>query len=144
MHPCCCDYKLQDGIMGQMFRCWLHCSFLADGYGHQLCEAETPQDPHAPDFKPMNKGKGNCKAIISGLLCGKPVKWEVCFDIEPYLKGREREEKVHEDLWNETFHHLAARSIIQDFEQMADKECEIEHGKYRVWSNLLDSVRPVL
>lgn len=102
---------------------------LADGYTHQLCEAETPQDPHAPDFKPMSKGKGDCKAVISGLLCGKPVKWEVSFDIEPYLKGREREEKVHEDLWNETFHHLAARSIIQDFEQMADKECEIEHGK---------------
>ncbi|KAK3547046.1 hypothetical protein QTP86_009246 [Hemibagrus guttatus] len=103
----------------------------ADGYSHQLCEAETPQDPHAPDFKPMNKGKGDCKAVIAGLLCGKPVKWEVCFDIEPYLKGREREEKVHEDLWNETFHHLAAKSIIQDFEQMADKECEIEHGSGR-------------
>lgn len=101
---------------------------LTDGYSHQLCEAETPQDPQAPDFKLMNKGKGDCKAVISGLLCGKPVKWEVIFDIEPYLKGREREEKVHEDLWNETFHHLAARSIIHDFEQMADKECEIEHG----------------
>ncbi|XP_060750007.1 von Willebrand factor A domain-containing protein 5B1 [Tachysurus vachellii] len=103
----------------------------ADGYSHQLCEAETPQDPHSPDFKPINKGKGDCKAVISGLLCGKPVKWEVCFDIDPYLKGREREEKVHEDLWNETFHHLAARSIIQDFEQMANKECEIEHGSGR-------------
>ncbi|XP_047016465.2 von Willebrand factor A domain-containing protein 5B1 [Ictalurus punctatus] len=103
----------------------------ADGYTHQLCEAETPQDPHAPDFKHVNKSKGDCKAVVSGLLCGKPVKWEVSFDIEPYLKGREREEKVHEDLWNETFHHLAARSIIQDFEQMADKECEIEHGSGR-------------
>ncbi|GAA6094076.1 von Willebrand factor A domain-containing protein 5B1 [Tachysurus ichikawai] len=103
----------------------------ADGYTHQLCEAESPQDPHAPDFKPIKKGKGDCKAVISGLLCGKPVKWEVCFDIDPYLKGREREEKVHEDLWNETFHHLAARSIIQDFEQMANKECEIEHGSGR-------------
>ncbi|KAI5609151.1 von Willebrand factor A domain-containing protein 5B1 [Silurus asotus] len=103
----------------------------ADGYGHQLCEAETPQDPHSPEYKPVSTGKGDCKAMISGLLCGKTVKWEVCFDIEPFLKGREREEKVHEDLWNETFHHLAARSIIQDFEQMADKECEIEHGSGR-------------
>ncbi|TSL61186.1 von Willebrand factor A domain-containing protein 5B1 [Bagarius yarrelli] len=102
-----------------------------DGYTHQLCEAETPQDPHAPDFKSISKVEGDCKAVISGLLCGKPVKWEVCFDIEPYLQGREREEKVHEDLWNETFHHLAARSIIQDFEQMANKECEIEHGSGR-------------
>ncbi|KAI4887924.1 hypothetical protein NFI96_022449, partial [Prochilodus magdalenae] len=103
----------------------------ADGYTHQLCEAETPQDPHTPDFKAIGQVKGDCKVVVSGLLCGKSVKWEVTFDIEPYLKGREREEKVHEDLWNETFHHLAARSIIQDFEQMVDKECEIEHGSGR-------------
>ncbi|XP_016354169.1 von Willebrand factor A domain-containing protein 5B1 [Sinocyclocheilus anshuiensis] len=102
----------------------------ADGYTHQLCEVETPQDPHAPEFK-ASHGKGDCKAVISGLLCGKPMRWEVAFDIQPYLKGREREEKVHEDLWNETFHHLAGSSIIQDFEHMADKECEIEHGSGR-------------
>ncbi|XP_026092945.1 von Willebrand factor A domain-containing protein 5B1-like [Carassius auratus] len=102
----------------------------ADGYTHQLCEVETPQDPHAPEFK-TSHGKGNCKAVISGLLCGKPMRWEVAFDIQPYLKGREREEKVHEDLWNETFHHLAGSSIIQDFEHMANKECEIEHGSGR-------------
>uniref|UniRef100_A0A671N6B8 von Willebrand factor A domain-containing protein 5B1-like n=1 Tax=Sinocyclocheilus anshuiensis TaxID=1608454 RepID=A0A671N6B8_9TELE len=102
----------------------------ADGYAHQLCEVETPQDPHAPEFK-ASHGKGDCKAVISGLLCGKPMRWEVAFDIQPYLKGREREEKVYEDLWNETFHHLAGRSIIQDFEHMVDKECEIEHGSGR-------------
>ncbi|KTF88234.1 hypothetical protein cypCar_00013650 [Cyprinus carpio] len=102
----------------------------ADGYTHQLCEVETPQDPHVPEFK-ASHGKGNCKAVISGLLCGKPMRWEVAFDIQPYLKGREREEKVHEDLWNETFHHLAGSSIIQDFEHMVDKECEIEHGSGR-------------
>ncbi|TRY71341.1 hypothetical protein DNTS_016581 [Danionella cerebrum] len=102
----------------------------ADGYAHQLCEAETPQEAHPPDFK-TNHGTGDCKVVVTGLLCGKPMKWEVTFDIEPYLKGREREEKVHEDLWNETFHHLAGRSIIQDFEHMAEKECEIEHGSGR-------------
>ncbi|XP_016103404.1 von Willebrand factor A domain-containing protein 5B1-like [Sinocyclocheilus grahami] len=102
----------------------------ADGYMHQLCEVETPQDPHAPEFK-ASHGKGDCKAVISGLLCGKLMRWEVTFDIQPYLKGREREEKVYEDLWNETFHHLAGRSIIQDFEHMVDKECEIEHGSGR-------------
>ncbi|XP_071380506.1 von Willebrand factor A domain-containing protein 5B1 [Centroberyx affinis] len=102
-----------------------------DGYGHQLCEAETPQESHVSDLGAATRGKSNCKAVVSGLLCGKPVKWEVVFDIEPYLNGREREEKVHEELWNETFHHLAGRSIIQDFEHMADKECEIEHGSGR-------------
>ncbi|XP_041655991.1 von Willebrand factor A domain-containing protein 5B1 [Cheilinus undulatus] len=108
-----------------------------DGYGHQLCQAETPQDPQKSDLGSANQHKGYCKAVVSGLLCGKPAKWEVAFDIEPFLNGREREEKVHEELWNETFHHLAGRSIIYDFEHMADKECEIEHGsgrKYQLYA----------
>ncbi|KAJ8390152.1 hypothetical protein AAFF_G00110260 [Aldrovandia affinis] len=108
-----------------------------EGYAHQLCEIETAQDPLTPDSGSTNQGRWDCKAVVTGLLCGKPAKWEVTFDIEPYLKGREREEKVHEDLWNETFHHLAGRSIIQDFEQMAEKEGEIEHGsgrRYQVYA----------
>lgn len=103
---------------------------IPDGYGHQLCQAETPQEPQASDLSVADhQHKGDCKAVVSGLLCGKPAKWEVVFDIEPFLSGREREEKVHEELWNETFHHLAGRSILHDFEHMADKECEIEHGE---------------
>ncbi|KAK7905147.1 hypothetical protein WMY93_017754 [Mugilogobius chulae] len=98
-----------------------------DVYSHQLCQAETPQDVLPDSISP----KADCKAVVSGLLCGTPVKWEVEFDIEPYLNGREREEKVHEELWNENFHYLAGRSIINDFEHMADKECEIEHGSGR-------------
>ncbi|XP_035799985.1 von Willebrand factor A domain-containing protein 5B1 [Amphiprion ocellaris] len=108
-----------------------------DGYGHQLCQAETPQETLTSDLGAANQHKGDCKAVVSGLLCGKPMKWEVVFDIKPFLNGREREEKVHEELWNETFHHLAGRSIIQDFEHMADKECEIEHGsgrKYQLYA----------
>ncbi|XP_019907008.2 von Willebrand factor A domain-containing protein 5B1 isoform X2 [Esox lucius] len=113
-----------------------------DCYPNQLCEIEPSQDHLATldpntTSEPQDVAKGDCKAVVSGLLCGKPVKWEVTFDITPYLKGREREEKVHEDLWNETFHHLAGHSIIQDFEHMADKECEIEHGsgrRYRLYA----------
>nr|XP_040049844.1 von Willebrand factor A domain-containing protein 5B1 [Gasterosteus aculeatus aculeatus] len=108
-----------------------------DGYGHQLCHAETPQEPQTSDLDAASRPKGDCKAVVSGLLCGKPAKWEVVFDIEPFLNGREREEKVHEELWNETFHHLSGHSIIRDFEQMADKECEIEHGsgrKYQIYA----------
>uniref|UniRef100_A0A673BS36 von Willebrand factor A domain containing 5B1 n=1 Tax=Sphaeramia orbicularis TaxID=375764 RepID=A0A673BS36_9TELE len=97
----------------------------------QLCQAETPQECQTSELGAINQHKGDCKAVVSGLLCGKSVKWEVVFDIEPYLNGREREEKVHEELWNETFHHLAGRSIINDFEHMGDKECEIEHGSGR-------------
>lgn len=103
--------------------------YITDGYGHQLCQAETPQETQIPDLGAANQHRGDCKAVVSGLLCGKPAKWEVVFDIQPFLSGREREEKVHEELWNETFHHLAGRSIIHDFEHMADKECEIEHGE---------------
>ncbi|XP_029013120.1 von Willebrand factor A domain-containing protein 5B1 isoform X2 [Betta splendens] len=108
-----------------------------DGYGHQLCQAETPQEAQAPDVSAANQLTGNCKAVVSGLLCGKPMRWEVLFDIEPFLHGREREEKVHEELWNETFHHLAGSSIMQDFEHMVEKECEIEHGsgrKYQLYA----------
>ncbi|XP_068197991.1 von Willebrand factor A domain-containing protein 5B1 [Antennarius striatus] len=109
----------------------------ADGYGHQVCQAETPQENQRTDLGAANQHRCDCKAVVSGLLCGKPVKWEVVFDIEPFLNGREREEKVHEELWNETFHHLAARSIMQDFERMAEKECEIENGsgrKYQLYA----------
>lgn len=102
--------------------CW-----VSDGYGHQLCQAETPQENQPWDSGA--RSTGDCKAVVSGLLCGKVTKWEVVFDIDPYLNGREREEKVHEELWNETFHHLAGRSIIHDFEHMVEKECQIEHGE---------------
>ncbi|XP_061908669.1 von Willebrand factor A domain-containing protein 5B1 isoform X2 [Entelurus aequoreus] len=107
----------------------------AEGYSHQLCQPETPQDILSVDAAARRRGE--CKAVVSGVLCGKAVHWEVLFDVEPFLKGREREEKVHEELWNETFHHLAARSIIHDFEHMADRESEIEHGcgrKYQVYA----------
>uniref|UniRef100_A0A3Q2P380 von Willebrand factor A domain containing 5B1 n=1 Tax=Fundulus heteroclitus TaxID=8078 RepID=A0A3Q2P380_FUNHE len=108
-----------------------------DGYGHQLCQAETPQDTQKSYPGTTGPRKGDCKAVVSGLLCGQTMKWEVVFDIDPFLSGREREEKVHEELWNETFHHLAGSSIIQDFEHMAEKECEIEQGsgrKYQVYA----------
>ncbi|XP_041858789.1 von Willebrand factor A domain-containing protein 5B1 [Melanotaenia boesemani] len=108
-----------------------------DGYGHQVCQAETPQEIQAADLTVANQHKSDCKAVVSGLLCGKPMKWEVAFDVDPFLNGREREEKVHEELWNETFHHLAGRSILRDFEHMAEKECEIEHGsgrKYQLYA----------
>uniref|UniRef100_A0A3Q2YB14 von Willebrand factor A domain containing 5B1 n=1 Tax=Hippocampus comes TaxID=109280 RepID=A0A3Q2YB14_HIPCM len=110
---------------------------IAEGYSHQLCQAETPQENRIADMGSAGQQRGECKAVVSGLLCGKPVQWEVLFDVEPFLKGREREEKVHEELWNETFHHLAARSIIHDFEHMAERECDIEHGsgrKYHVYA----------
>ncbi|NWI62354.1 VW5B1 protein, partial [Todus mexicanus] len=59
------------------------------------------------------------------------VQWEVTFDIRPLFRERESRADDDEDLWSETFHHLAAKSVIRDFEQLAEKECEIEHGSGR-------------
>uniref|UniRef100_A0A8D3BDS8 von Willebrand factor A domain containing 5B1 n=1 Tax=Scophthalmus maximus TaxID=52904 RepID=A0A8D3BDS8_SCOMX len=100
-------------------------------------QQEADAEPHSHPQSLDNPPPSDCKAVVSGLLCGKPMRWEVAFDIAPYLSGREREEKVHEELWNETFHHLAGHSIIHDFEHMADKEYEIEHGsgrKYQLYA----------
>lgn len=69
-----------------------------------------------------------CKAVVKGLRSNEPVQWEITFDIRPLFQDRESCENGEGDLWNETFHHLAAKSIIRDFEQLAEKECEIEHG----------------
>ncbi|NXV89280.1 VW5B1 protein, partial [Calonectris borealis] len=59
------------------------------------------------------------------------VQWEVAFDIRPLFQERESQADGDADLWSETFHHLAAKSVIRDFEQLAEKECEIEHGSGR-------------
>ncbi|NWR90729.1 VW5B1 protein, partial [Furnarius figulus] len=59
------------------------------------------------------------------------VQWEVPFDIRPLFRERESQGDGDTDLWSETFHHLAAKSVIRDFEQLAEKECEIEHGSGR-------------
>ncbi|EMP28316.1 von Willebrand factor A domain-containing protein 5B1 [Chelonia mydas] len=72
-----------------------------------------------------------CKAVVKGLRSNEPVQWEITFDIRPLFQDRESCENGEGDLWNETFHHLAAKSIIRDFEQLAEKECEIEHGAGR-------------
>uniref|UniRef100_A0A8C0V0S2 von Willebrand factor A domain containing 5B1 n=1 Tax=Cyanistes caeruleus TaxID=156563 RepID=A0A8C0V0S2_CYACU len=72
-----------------------------------------------------------CKAVVKGLRNNEPVQWEVTFDIQALFRERESREEGDTDLWSETFHHLAAKSLIQDFEQLAERECEIEHGSGR-------------
>ncbi|XP_056364199.1 von Willebrand factor A domain-containing protein 5B1 [Oenanthe melanoleuca] len=72
-----------------------------------------------------------CKAVVKGLRNNEPVQWEVTFDIHPLFRERDSQEEGDTDLWSETFHHLAAKSLIQDFEQLAERECEIEHGSGR-------------
>uniref|UniRef100_A0A8D0G6Z9 von Willebrand factor A domain containing 5B1 n=1 Tax=Sphenodon punctatus TaxID=8508 RepID=A0A8D0G6Z9_SPHPU len=69
-----------------------------------------------------------CKAVVKGIRRNEPVQWEITFDIGPLFQSMESLGNGEGDLWNETFHHLATKSVIRDFEQLAEKECEIEHG----------------
>ncbi|XP_034280137.1 von Willebrand factor A domain-containing protein 5B1 isoform X2 [Pantherophis guttatus] len=107
-------------------------------------ETESTSDWDLPDLEPGSSAGGGwrgsrrslCKALVKGLQNGEPVKWEITFDLGPLFqsredKGQEEEEEEEEDIWNETFHHLAAKSIVQDFEQLAEREFEIEHGSGR-------------
>uniref|UniRef100_U3K7K3 von Willebrand factor A domain containing 5B1 n=1 Tax=Ficedula albicollis TaxID=59894 RepID=U3K7K3_FICAL len=100
-------------------------------------ETETSSDwePQEPDTSaacgsPRCPGT-LCKAVVKGLRNNEPVQWEVTFDIHPLFRERDRQEEGDTDLWSETFHHLAAKSLIRDFEQLAERECEIEHGSGR-------------
>ncbi|XP_070260343.1 von Willebrand factor A domain-containing protein 5B1 [Myotis yumanensis] len=69
------------------------------------------------------------KAVVKGLRDSQCLQWEVSFELEPL--GHERSRAHDADLWKETFHHLAARAIIRDFEQLAEREGEIEQGSSR-------------
>ncbi|XP_060058382.1 von Willebrand factor A domain-containing protein 5B1 [Erinaceus europaeus] len=66
------------------------------------------------------------KAVVRGLRDSRRLQWEVNFELG--LPGPEPD-SAH--LWGETFHHLAARAIIRDFEQLAEREREIEQGSSR-------------
>ncbi|XP_045715182.1 von Willebrand factor A domain-containing protein 5B1 [Phyllostomus hastatus] len=69
------------------------------------------------------------KAVVKGLRGSQLLQWEVSFELGP--PGPERDGGGDADLWSETFHHLAARAIIRDFEQLAEREREIEQGSSR-------------
>ncbi|XP_075376461.1 von Willebrand factor A domain-containing protein 5B1 [Mycteria americana] len=100
-------------------------------------ETETSSDwePQDLDFSAAHGSPHSprtlCKAVVKGLRSNEPVQWEVAFDIRPLFRERDGQADGDTDLWSETFHHLAAKSVIRDFEQLAEKECEIEHGSGR-------------
>lgn len=68
------------------------------------------------------------RAVVKGLRDSQSFQWEVSFELG--TPGPERGGARDADLWNETFHQLAARAIIRDFEQLAEREGEIEHGEH--------------
>ncbi|MBN3325562.1 VW5B2 protein, partial [Atractosteus spatula] len=67
-----------------------------------------------------------CRSIIQGLLAGKPVSWEVKVNLELLLVPQGPGSRT--DGWEEMMHQLTARSVIRDFENMAERESDIEHG----------------
>ncbi|XP_027626467.1 von Willebrand factor A domain-containing protein 5B1, partial [Tupaia chinensis] len=95
-------------------------------------ETETSSDleplveERASPSRPSTPGPVLGKALVKGLRDSKRLQWEVSFELGP--PGPERDSARDADLWSETFHHLAARAIIRDFEQLAEMEGEIEQG----------------
>ncbi|XP_063487713.1 von Willebrand factor A domain-containing protein 5B1 isoform X8 [Symphalangus syndactylus] len=79
--------------------------------------------------RPATPGPVLGKALVKGLHDSQRLQWEVSFELGP--PGPKRGGARDADLWNETFHHLAARAIIRDFEQLAEREGEIEQGSNR-------------
>ncbi|XP_032719518.1 von Willebrand factor A domain-containing protein 5B1 [Lontra canadensis] len=100
-------------------------------------ETETSSDwePPAESEERINPGRPPTpgpvlgKAVVKGLRDSQRLQWEVTFELGP--PGPERGGAQEADLWSETFHHLAARAIIRDFEQLAEREGEIEPGSSR-------------
>ncbi|XP_004592463.2 von Willebrand factor A domain-containing protein 5B1 [Ochotona princeps] len=100
-------------------------------------ETETSSDwePPAESEKPVSPGRSATprpvlgKALVRGLRDSQHLQWEVSFELGP--PGPARGSGRDNDLWSETFHHLAARAIIRDFEQLAEREGEIEQGSNR-------------
>lgn len=104
---------------------------------------------------PPDPQPGQCRALIHGLLNGRAVSWEVSVDlghlwapenqetpvVEKYSVGTGEEGKP-DDQWGEMIHQLTARSVIRDFEKMAEKESDAKHGEHeRILINLLDGLR---
>uniref|UniRef100_H3AUR9 von Willebrand factor A domain containing 5B2 n=1 Tax=Latimeria chalumnae TaxID=7897 RepID=H3AUR9_LATCH len=72
----------------------------------------------------------HCRLVIHGLVSGKAVSWEVTANLASlfHQDGVENGQMAHGDGWEDLLHHLTARSVIQDFENMAEKESERDHG----------------
>ncbi|XP_008263995.3 von Willebrand factor A domain-containing protein 5B1 isoform X1 [Oryctolagus cuniculus] len=92
-------------------------------------ESEEPARPGRPATPRPVLGK----ALVKGLRDSQRLQWEVSFELE--APGPARGAGRDADLWSETFHHLAARAIIRDFEQLAEREGEIEGSTRRYQVN---------
>ncbi|KAM8850216.1 von Willebrand factor A domain-containing protein 5B1 isoform 2-T2 [Spinachia spinachia] len=97
---------------------------------------------------PEHPPPGQCRSLIHGLLSGRAVSWEVTVDLGPLWtpRGQETlrvegcggeggEEGKGGEAWDEIIHQLTARSVIRDFEKMAEKDGDCGQGsakRYRM------------
>lgn len=99
---------------------------------------------------PEGPPPGQCRSLIHGLLNGRPVSWEVTVDLGhlwtphiPETPGTEqcggggRKEGREGEPWAEIIHQLTARSVIRDFEKMAEKESDGGHGEAQQFTSLI-------
>ncbi|XP_074768148.1 von Willebrand factor A domain-containing protein 5B2 [Athene noctua] len=74
-----------------------------------------------------------CQVVIHALRAGKPVSWEVTASLESLLQPREGPGR-EDPPWragkagDKPLHCLAARSVIRDNENTAQREAELEQG----------------
>ncbi|XP_067851254.1 von Willebrand factor A domain-containing protein 5B1 isoform X2 [Heptranchias perlo] len=90
--------------------------------------SEDPGLTEVNDIPPMQ-----CKSVIHGLICGKSVTWEVTANLSSLYHAPSQQEstQIAENPWEEILHQLTVQSVIRDFENMAEKESEIEYGPSR-------------
>ncbi|XP_018432050.1 PREDICTED: von Willebrand factor A domain-containing protein 5B2 [Nanorana parkeri] len=73
-----------------------------------------------------------CRAVIHGYIAGRSHSWETAVNLDPLLCTAEEEGGNHTEIERCCdLHQLAAHSVIQDNEDMARSECDIEHGSSR-------------
>uniref|UniRef100_H3DCV8 von Willebrand factor A domain containing 5B2 n=1 Tax=Tetraodon nigroviridis TaxID=99883 RepID=H3DCV8_TETNG len=100
-----------------------------------------PDRPSGSSAAPPDPQPGQCRALIHGLLNGRAVSWEVSVDLGHLWTPEHQETPVAEkhsvgtgeegnpgEGWGEMIHQLTARSVIRDFEKMAEKEGDTRHG----------------
>ncbi|XP_068097859.1 von Willebrand factor A domain-containing protein 5B1 isoform X2 [Hyperolius riggenbachi] len=106
----------------------LDCHHPCFNFETEMVSDVLSQEQAPGNRSPASQSQSACKAVVRGLKGNQPVQWEIAFNIQQLFRERENRDDDESDLWNETFHHLAAKSIIRDFEQLAERESEIEHG----------------
>ncbi|XP_078420176.1 von Willebrand factor A domain-containing protein 5B1 isoform X2 [Cetorhinus maximus] len=74
-----------------------------------------------------------CKSVIHGLICGKSITWEVTANLSSlyHVPSDQESTQITENPWDGILHQSTAQSVIRDFENMAEKESEIEYGTSR-------------